>query len=132
MHFDAEAGSLKNVGSERTVPLHSALIAAGFLDFVGRQKAGPLFPDLPPDKFGKRGGNGTKILGRWVRGLGLTDPRLARITRGGTASNAGANHGLASDVTDAITGHAHRSVGDGYGEYDVQAMKREIEKIPRP
>ena len=34
MRFDAEAGSLKNVGSERTVPLHSALIAAGLLDFV--------------------------------------------------------------------------------------------------
>ncbi|MET7244432.1 site-specific integrase [Methylobacterium sp. EM32] len=131
MHFDAEAGSLKNVGSERTVPLHSALIAAGFLDFVRRQKAGPLFPDLPPDKFGKRGGNGTKILGRWVRGLGLTDPRLApNHSWRHRFKTLARNHGLAGDVTDASTGHAHRSVGDGYGEYDVRAMKREIEKIP--
>ncbi|UHC19412.1 site-specific integrase [Methylobacterium currus] len=132
MHFDAEAGSLKNVGSERTVPLHSALVTAGFLDFVRRQKAGPLFPDLPPDKFGKRGGNGTKILGRWVRGLGLTDPRLApNHSWRHRFKTLARNHGLASDVTDAITGHAHRSVGDGYGEYDVRAMKREIEKIPK-
>ncbi|MGT2486565.1 hypothetical protein ACU4GA_12605 [Methylobacterium oryzae CBMB20] len=47
MRFAAEAGSLKNVGSERTVPLHSAIIAAGFLDFVRSRKAGPLFPELP-------------------------------------------------------------------------------------
>ncbi|WP_238192744.1 site-specific integrase [Methylobacterium frigidaeris] len=131
MHFDAEAGSLKNAGSERTVPLHSALIAAGFLDFARGQKVGPLFPGLPPDKFGKRGGNGTKILGRWVRGLGLTDPRLApNHSWRHRFKTLARNHGLAGDVTDAITGHAHRSVGDGYGEYDVQAMKREIEKIP--
>ncbi len=44
MRFDAEAGSLKNAGSERTVPLHSVLIAAGFLQFVHDRKTGPLFP----------------------------------------------------------------------------------------
>ncbi|KQT87175.1 hypothetical protein ASG59_16315 [Methylobacterium sp. Leaf466] len=37
MRFDAEAGSLKTVGSERTASLHSALIVAGFLDFVRAQ-----------------------------------------------------------------------------------------------
>lgn len=77
MRFAADAGSLKNAGSERTVPLHSAIIAAGLLEFVRSRKVGLLFPELPPDKFGKRGGNGNKILGRWVRGLGLKDLRLA-------------------------------------------------------
>lgn len=131
MRFAAEAGSLKNVGSERTVPFHSAIIAAGFLEFVRSRKAGPLFPELPPDKFGKRGGNGTKILGRWVRGLGLTDPRLApNHSWRHRFKTLARNYSLAGDVTDAITGHAHRSVGDQYGEYDVRAMKRELEKIP--
>lgn len=131
MRFDAEAGSLKNVGSERTVPLHSALIAAGFLHFVRGRKSGPLFPDLPPDKFGKRGGNGTKILGRWVRGLGLIDPRLApNHSWRHRFKTLARNHGLAADLTDAITGHAHRSVGAAYGEYEISAMKRELEKIP--
>lgn len=131
MRFDAEAGSLKNIGSERTVPLHSALIAAGLLEYVRGCGVGPLFPHLPPDKFGKRGGNGTKILGRWVRSLGLTDTRLApNHSWRHRFKTLARNHGLASDVTDAITGHAHRSVGDQYGEYDVRAMKRELEKIP--
>ena len=131
MRFTAEAGSLKNVGSERTVPLHSAIIAAGFLEFVRSRKAGPLFPELPPDKFGKRGGNGPTILGRWVRGLGLTDLRLApNHSWRHRFKTLARNYSLAGDVTDAITGHAPRSVGDQYGDYDVRAMKRELEKIP--
>ncbi|KQP52492.1 hypothetical protein ASF41_12420 [Methylobacterium sp. Leaf111] len=131
MRFDAEAGSLKNVGSERTVPLHSALVAAGLLEFVREQKAGPIFPNLLPDKFGKRGGNGTKILSRWVRNLGLTDPRLApNHSWRHRFKTLARNHNLAGDVTDAITGHSHRSVGDRYGEYDVPTMKRELEKMP--
>ena len=131
MRFEADAGSLKNVGSERTVPLHSALIAAGFLDFVRSRKAGPLFPELPPDKFGKRGGNGTKVLGRWVRDLGLEDPRLApNHSWRHRFKTLARNHGLAPDIADAITGHSPRSEGDRYGEYPILAMKREIEKIP--
>ncbi|MEA1831277.1 site-specific integrase [Methylobacterium durans] len=131
MRFDAEAGSLKNTGSERTVPLHSSLIAAGFLDFVRNCEPGPVFQDLSPDKFGKRGGNGTKLLGRWVRRLGLTDARLApNHSWRHRFKTLARKHGLAPDIADAITGHAHSSVGDRYGEYEVRAMKREIEKIP--
>lgn len=133
MRFDPDAGSLKNVGSERTVPLHSALIAAGFLEFVRNRQVGSLFPELPPDKFGKRGGNGTKVLGRWVRGLGLKDPRLApNHSWRHRFKTLARNHGLSPDIADAITGHSHRSVGDRYGEYDLSAMKREMEKIPPP
>ena len=73
MKFDPEAGSLKTSGSERIIPLHPALIETGFLKFAAKTKAGPLFAALSPDKFGKRGGNGTKVIGRFVRQLGLTD-----------------------------------------------------------
>jgi integrase len=78
--FVPEAGSLKTDGSERIVPLHPALIKGGLLEFVEKRKAGPLFADLSPDKFGKRGGNGTKMIGRFVRDLGLKDPRLMETT----------------------------------------------------
>ncbi|KQO66378.1 integrase [Methylobacterium sp. Leaf89] len=131
MRFDAEAGSLKTVGSERTVPLHSTLIAAGFLDFVRAQGTGPLFSRLRPDKFGKRGGNGTKILGRWVRDLGITDTRISpNHSWRHRFKTLARNHALAPNIADAITGHSHKSIGDQYGEYDVSAMKRELEKIP--
>jgi integrase len=77
MKFDPEAGSLKNVNSERAIPLHPAVLESEFLKFVASVGTGPLFAGLTADRFGNRGGNGTKIIGRWVRGLGLTDERLS-------------------------------------------------------
>lgn len=129
--FLPEAGSLKTAGSERVVPLHPALIKSGLLEFAGKTKSGPLFKGLSPDKFGKRGGNGTKMIGRFVRDLGLKDPRLSpshswrhRI------KTLGRKHGLASDLMNAITGHQPETVGDSYGHYPVDALSRELRKIP--
>jgi integrase len=130
--FLPEAGSLKTAGSERVVPLHPALIESGLLKFVEKAKSGPLFKDLSPDKFGKRGGNGTKMIGRFVRDLGLKDPRLSpshswrhRI------KTLGRKYGLASDLMNAITGHQPETVGDSYGHYPVDALFRELCKIPQ-
>jgi hypothetical protein len=75
--FAAEAGSLKNVNSERVVPVHSALMDEGFLKFVASTRKGPLFPDLKPDRFDSRGGTGTKILSKWIRSLGVVDKRIS-------------------------------------------------------
>jgi integrase len=123
--------SLKTAGSERVVPLHPALIKSGLLEFVEEAKSGPLFEDLSPDKFGKRGGNGTKMIGRFVRDLGLKDPRLSpshswrhRI------KTLGRKYGLAPDLMNAITGHQPETVGDSYGHYPVDALFRELCKIP--
>lgn len=129
--FVPEAGSLKTSGSERIVPVHPALVESGFLSFAAQVKSGPLFSELSPDKFGKRGGNGTKMIGRFVRQLGLKDPRLSpshswrhRI------KTLGRKHGLAQDILNAITGHGSKSVADSYGEFPVEALFREISKIP--
>jgi integrase len=131
MKLDPVAGSLKTSGSERIIPLHPALIDRGFLKFAATVKAGPLFAALSPDKFGKRGGNGTKMIGRFVRRLGLKDSRLSpshswrhRI------KTLGRKHGLAPDILNAITGHAAESDGDSYGEFPIEALFREICKIP--
>lgn len=131
LRFDPEAGSLKNVSSERTIPIHEAVLGSGFLDFIKSIKSGPIFSALPPDKFGKRGGNGTKILGRWVRSLGLRDLRLApNHSWRHRLKTSGRRYGMAPDIVDAITGHARRSVADGYGEFPMVALQRELHKIP--
>lgn len=126
-----EAGSLKTMSSERIVPLHPAIVEAGFLKFAQGVKQGPLFPSLRPDVFGSRGGNATKILGRWVRGLGVTDERLSPNHswrhRFKTLSR---RHGLAIDIANAITGHHRKTVADGYGEFPIEALYRELMKIP--
>lgn len=129
--IDPQAGSIKTVGSERAVPLHPALIEAKFLDFVRKVKKGPLFADLPEDRFGSRGGNGTKVLGRWVRNLGLKDERLApNHSWRHRLKTLGRRHGLAPDIVDAITGHQRKTVADTYGEFPMEALHREISKIP--
>jgi integrase len=75
--FAAEAGSLKNANSERIVPVHPALEAEGFLKFAASKSKGPLFVELKPDRFGSRGGTGTKLISKWIRSLGITDKRIS-------------------------------------------------------
>ncbi|MDB5539676.1 MAG: integrase domain protein [Devosia sp.] len=131
VRITAEAGSIKNVHSERTVPIHSRLIQQGFLKFVDTVKSGPLFKSLTPDRFGSRGGNGTKVVGRWVRDLGIDDPRISPShSWRHRLRTLARRHGLARDLVDAITGHERESVADQYGEYEISALARELAKLP--
>ena len=131
VRFAPEAGSLKNVSSERAVPLHPVLIERGFLEFVEKVGSGPLFAELKPDRFGSRGGNGTKVLGRWVRAMGLTDPRISpNHSWRHRLRTLGRRYGLATDILDAITGHRRQTVADTYGEFPIGALYREMTKIP--
>jgi integrase len=131
MKFDPEAGSLKNENSERAVPLHPAIVESGFPQFVVAARSGPLFTGLQADRFGNRGGNGTKTIGRWVRGLGLTDERLSPShSWRHRFKTLGRQFGLAPDIVNAITGHLRKTVADSYGEFPMDALFREIAKIP--
>ncbi len=133
INADDPSKSLKNAGSARKVPLHRAIIAEGFLKYVAKlPKDGPLFPDLTPDRFGRRGGNGTKIIGRWVRAAGITDPRKAPnhswrhrfkdLCRGA---------GIEKAVHDALTGHSSGDEGDKYGlGYPLATLAKAVEKLP--
>jgi integrase len=131
MKIAAEAGSLKTAGSERVVPLHPAVIEAGFLQFVAKSAAGPLFSTLSPDVFGKRGGNATKIIGRWVRGLGLTDSRISPShSWRHRFKTLRRRYGLTLDIVNALTGHHRKTIADCYGEFPIEALYREVTKIP--
>lgn len=128
---DPAAGRVKTLGSERSVPLHPALIEVGFLKFMNSIKKGSLFAGLTPDRFGSRGGNGTKLLGRWVRSLGLDDPRLApNHSWRHRMRTLARRHGLDTDIVDTFVGHTGRAVPNGYGDFEAQAAYREISKIP--
>jgi len=107
------------------------LIEQGFLKFVKKVGSGPLFAEIKLDRFGSRGGNGTKVLSRWVRLLGLTDPRLSPShSWRHRFRTLGRRYGLAPDILDAITGHQRKTVADTYGEFPIEALFRELQKIP--
>jgi integrase len=131
MRITPEAGPLKTLSSERVVPVHSALIAEGFIKFAQTASEGPIFRALSPDKFGSRGGNGTKMVGRWVRSLGIIDARVSPNHSWRHRMKTLARlYELRPDIGDALVGHGKRSVGDAYGEFQIVALKRELEKIP--
>jgi integrase len=131
LRITPEAGPLKTSSSERAIPIHSAVIDEGFLDFAREAGSGPLFPQLKPDKFGSRGGNGTKIIGRWVRSLGIADLRISPShSWRHRLKTLARRHGLATDIVDAIVGHRRKTVADGYGEFPMEALHRELTKIP--
>jgi integrase len=131
----------KNEESIRKIPLHSKLIAEGFVDYVqGLPSDGPLFPDLKDGRYG-RAGTATKSIGRWLRAVQkeagvqlVEEPRLApnhswrhrfkSETRGA---------GIEEEVHDALTGHNEGKVSRDYGEYYVrQVLKPAIEAMLSP
>lgn len=126
-------GSVKS-GHYRDVPLHPQLIELGFLKFVEKALAGPLFyqprKGREPDA-GRASLAGVRV-GRWIRSLGVDDERVA--------PNHGWRHrfkslAIVSDIKeriwDAIQDHAPRTAGEGYGDVKLQAKVKAINSLPR-
>jgi integrase len=119
---------LKTENAERTLPVHPALIDEGFLDYVaGLPKSGALFGSIKPDMFGRRGGNGSKRVARWVRDkVGITDPRKApshswRHRFRTIIRNP--RYRISEDVADYVCGHGGEGgEGRNYGEYRDAAI----------
>jgi integrase len=122
----------KNPGSVRKVPLHPALIREGFIDkYVAKlPQDGPLFPDLTPDRFGRRSGTGTKRIGRWLRGLQKETGVLLVDTKRYVPNHSWRHRfksearrvRIAEETHDALTGHREGKVSRDYGEYYVREV----------
>ena len=68
---------LKNKASVRNVPLHSALVELGFLEFVAGCKEGErLFPNLPQHKTGRYSDAAGKMFNRLLDSLGIKRPKM--------------------------------------------------------
>jgi integrase len=131
----------KNDVFQRMVPLHPAVIAEGFLEYVealSKTPDGPLFPDLTAAKDGSRTIAATSAHGRWVRDV-------AKITGADKAPAHSWRHRMEdelrkarapAEVQDAITGrHNPRNAGAGYGK-GYRGMPdetlKELRKVPLP
>ena len=138
-----DGGTLKNEGSERDVPIHSAILERGFLDFVRSRGDGPLFyrgAKATKDKASR--GRGARHaskgvanhLASWVRDNGFTDERKAP------------NHALRhwfktacqraevqDSIADAIQGHkGSRGEADTYRHTGIEVMAKAIASIKVP
>ena len=135
-----ELRSVKNAESRRTVPLHPALIAEGFGDYVrSLRPRSSLWPDLKAgEQFGQVSTTAGKRLSRWLAGsLGLTDPRIspAHSWRHWFIT-ACRRVVMPHEVRSAITGHSARvDESTGYGEgmgTMVQVLATHIAKVRLP
>lgn len=134
----------KNVQSRRFVPLHSALLAAGFLDYrdaLLREGREDLFPDLPNDARDGKGRSASRDFQTFRRRLGLGaakgEGRGSKTFHSFRATLATAlqNAGFTGDVPRAITGHAATDVhGRVYAQGAVPLAMRQqaVEAIAVP
>ncbi|WP_336070833.1 DUF6538 domain-containing protein [Nitratireductor rhodophyticola] len=130
-----DGGSLKNEGSERIVPLHPALIEAGFLDFVRSRGDGPLFYRRSSGKPTKRHASKGVVnrLGSWIREVGFNDPRKApNHALRHYFKSAAARAGMSDSMADVIQGHAIRSEAGRYRHFDIPGMAAAIAAVPIP
>ncbi len=133
---DTPGKSVKN-SQRRSVPIHPALIADGFVDYAQTIVGdAPLFPDKQADKFGQRGGRAWNVVGQWVRDVvHITDERIApnhswRHRMEDELRNVEAGE----DVRDAIMGHARKTTGRVYGVRGeaLGRLCRFLAKVPVP
>jgi integrase len=145
LRLTPEAGTIKT-REARWVPIHEHLIEQGFLKFVAKQGAGPLFygGDQPkkaraqqqqPNKLKPRRTPPQTARVRvalWTRGLGVTDKGLSpthawRHTFQRYADRAG----IPEKISDAIVGHKPANVARTYAVPSVVEMADALKMFPR-
>lgn len=138
----ADGGTIKNVGSERDVPIHPAIIERGFLDFVRSKDGGPLF--YGSGRKGERPANGRALkhpsksvaghLATWIREQGFCDPRKdpSHALRHWFKSKCLAL-GTQDSIVDVIQGHTLKGgAAATYRHISLRTMAEAIEGIPVP
>jgi integrase len=138
---------LKNKTSIRSLPIHSAVLNGGFLDYwksVVAAGGGQLFPQVTLNRDGRKSTNASRVLGEWLRKVvKITDPRFVFHSHRHSVKSILRNHpeNPRVDLVDKILGHVggkddsgrdngSSNAANGYGVFELRAMQRIIELIP--
>ena len=132
IHITPDAGSVKT-RKARKVPIHSHLIEQGFHKLGRAGDETPLFYDPALARGGSKTATQASKMGerlaKWVRSLGIE----------GVQPNHGWRHRFKTvarsvrmdpEARDAIQGHAPKTEGEAYGEWPLDALRAEVEKMP--
>ncbi len=129
LHFkhDGKEQTTKTDSSIRKVPIHSALIELGFMDYMNAIKdAGHeyLFPQLERDKAPTLGDAVGKWFARLKKTKGLNDPLLTLYSTRHTGITRLSNIGVPEKIRMMITGHASQGIhGQVYDRRERVSMK---------
>lgn len=133
-----EQKRLKNPASRRRLPLHPAVIEAGFLRYVARLRdrgETRLFPALRPDRYGKYSAAFSKAFMKHLRhDLHITDPRRVFHSFRHTYRDACREAGLDEEIADALMGHSNtQKMGRRYGSrFTVRRLNEAVRRIKYP
>ncbi|WP_227339901.1 tyrosine-type recombinase/integrase [Sphingopyxis sp. P8] len=129
-----EAGSVKT-RKARAVPIHSHLIDQGILKLAKADDPTPLFYNPAA---ARRGSSlypmnqqmGTK-LAAWVRELGVVGVQSPNHGWRHRFKSVARRVGMDPEARDALQGHAPKTEGQAYGSWPMEALRAELEKLPR-
>jgi site-specific recombinase XerC len=125
--------TIKNDESIRKVPLHRAVLDAGFLKYVSDLPDGPLFPQLDADRDGRRRADASRKLGVWLRETaGITDRRKVNHSHRHSVETLMCAARVRERTAFAVIGHTPQSSGDKYIHPSVKMLKQAVDKIPVP
>ena len=123
VYFDLTNSIVKNDGSQRLVPVHSALT------WVTLGRSGQMFPQFTRDKDGKAQASASKVLMRWVRRVTEDRSKVVHSLRGNLKDML-RDAGVSKEVNDFITGHGAGDVAGKYGAGpSLKVRKEAIERL---
>ncbi|WP_168016579.1 site-specific integrase [Halomonas salinarum] len=123
---------IKNLNSERLMPLHEDLIKLGFIEYVNQQE-GHIFPML---NYTEGHGYGTQVSSwftKTLRKLGISNGRnLSMHSFRHTGANALKQEGVESHLISALLGHSTGTISlDRYGKsLSPLSLVETVKKIP--
>jgi integrase len=127
---------VKNANARRNIPIHSQLVAAGFLEFVQRARAAKqkrLFPDIDKAADGTYSSAFSKWFGNFLKACGVKTKKKSFHSFRHTFEDACRAGGVPLEYINAIQGHAQGGEADRYGSgaggYPVALLKEQIEKV---
>lgn len=133
-HITPDAGSVKT-RKARSVPIHSHLIEQGVTRLADLGDSTPLFYNVGTAKQGTGGHPlheqmGSK-LAKWVRSLGVTEVEQPNHGWRHRFKTVARSVGMDPEARDALQGHAPKTEGQAYGEWPLDALRAEVEKLGR-
>ena len=117
-----EDQSLKTEASQRLVPIHSKLLAAGFLDFVASRKGGRVFKELP-----YRNNCYSHLFGQWFSRNRPVNKDFHSLRH--TVASKLKAAGIPLQYAAAILGHTNKAISyDRYGgDVPLDKLKEALE-----
>jgi len=127
-----EERRIKTASSRRVVPIHSALVKAGLLDYVERQRQQGhtrLFPTLRANGLNSLGNVFGKFYSRWSGKL-VPDRRKTAHSWRHTVATKLRQANVREDLMDELLGWTQTKMAARYGSgHTVQAKREAIERI---